>query len=133
MPPVRRLIKSGNAERILDDKIGNAKAKRFEFLMNDEVEVKVKVKEGKTARAKPLPADDPPSQSDFTLARLVMNLEVPGGADEIEIHVKAQAGETKLAYFLNNRWKIISQARQGGFFIARIKNWPEDPSIGAGR
>jgi hypothetical protein len=133
MSPVQRTINAGNAPQEHDDKIGAAAAKRFEFSAQGQVQVKVKVKRGKNARVKAVPANDPPSQDDFTLLRLVMNLEVPGGADEIELEVKALEGETKLAYYYNNKWNIIPHTKAGGFFKASVKNWPDDPSVGMGR
>ena len=133
MSPVQRTIHVGNKPQENDDTIGTAAAKRFEFSTQGQVQVKVKVKRGKNAKAKAVPADDPPSQNDFTLLRVVMNLEVPGGADEIELEVKALEGETKLAYFYNNKWNIISETITGGSFRAKVPNWPDDPLLGSGR
>jgi hypothetical protein len=134
MSPVSRTINAGSAPSITDDKLPDGTpTRRFDFSANGQVQVRVKVKPGKTARAKTPPAEDPSSQKDFTLKRLAINLEVPGGADTIEIEVKSpDAAETKLAYYFNDRWNIISQSKTDGFFKARVSNWPDDPSIGLG-
>lgn len=133
-PASRTNIQAGAAQKSSIDTKGRA---NFEFHAQGKNEVKVILSPSKTAQAKALPSKDPDSQEGFTLIRLVMNLEVPGGVknDEIEIHVKAQDGETKLAYYdtPSKRWEIISQSKENGYFVARRRNWPEDPSIGAGR
>jgi hypothetical protein len=133
MSPVRRTILEGNTPSESDDTLGNASAKRFEFSADGLVQVKVKVKHGKKAQAKAIPADDPPSGNGFTLTRLVMNLEVPGGAEKIELHVRVKdSSETKLAYWYNNQWNIPGQSKSGDFLITTISDWPADPQVGIG-
>lgn len=132
MSPVKRVISEGATPAEYADTLGKSNAKRFEFSTAGEVQVKVKVKSDKIARAKALPENDPPSGGGFVLDRLVINLMVPGGADSLELSVKAQAGETKLAYFYNNAWNLLRSKKEGGFLVAQVENFPDDPAIGIG-
>ena len=65
---ITETIKSGTKTSKKDD--------LFEFSVGEKVEVKVKVKACKSAQAKEFPQTYPASSGDFTLDRLVINLEV---------------------------------------------------------
>lgn len=132
MSPVKRVISEGTTPAEYEDTLGKSNAKRFEFSAAGQVQVKVKVKSNKIARAKALPENDPPSGNGFVLDRLVINLRVPGGADSLELSVKAQAGETKLAYFYDNAWNLLRTKNEDGFLVAQVENFPDDPAVGIG-
>jgi len=108
----------------------------FEFSAANRVEVRVKVKAGKTPRAKDFPPTYPASSGKFTLSRFVINLEVqkkPGEISPIELRVRIQDNETTLAYLSNNQWVILDSTLQGDFLIASHPDWPGDPAVGIGQ
>lgn len=124
---INKTINSGNTPTQRDGS--------YEFSSGGTVEVKVKVKPGKTPKAKAIPDIFPASSGDFTLDRLVINLEVKKNAGEInpiELHVRRQAGETTLAYLSGGKWVKLGTSLQGDFLYANPTDWPGDPSIGIG-
>ena len=108
----------------------------FEFSAGNQLEVRVKVKAGKTPQAKEYPQTYPAISGTFTLNRLVINLEVqknPGEISPIELRVRIQDNETTLAYLSNNQWVILDSTLQGDFLIASHPDWPSDPAVGIGQ
>lgn len=111
------------------------KAGFFEFSVSENVEVRVKVKAGKAARAKDFPQTYPTSSGDFTLDRLIINLEVKKNANEknpIELHVRKRGSETTLAYLSGNQWVKLDTSTQGDFLYTSHQDWPSDPPVGVG-
>jgi hypothetical protein len=106
----------------------------FEFVKDNLLEVKVKVARGKKAVAKEFPTVLPADRKDFILDRLVINLEVPENqGNPIDMEIRKQGNETKLAYVENGTWKLIHNVTaQGGYLKATVPNWPDDPAIGIG-
>jgi hypothetical protein len=115
----------------------NPNAGFFEFSTGAQVEVKVKVKPGKSPQAKPAPATNPPQSSGkFTLSRVVINLEVskaPGEKSPIELRVRKRGNENSLAYLSNNKWEVLPTTLQEGFLVASHPDWPSDPAVGIGQ
>ena len=108
----------------------------FEFSAGAQLEVKVKVKAGKTPKAKAAPQTYPTSSGNFTLSRLVINLEVqknPGEKSPIELHVRKQGDENTLAYLTGNKWKPLSTNLRGAFLVSSHEDWPSDPPVGIGQ
>lgn len=106
----------------------------FEFKKDGLLHVKVKVANGKKAIAKEFSDPIPPDSKDFTLDRLVINLEVPDNqGNPIDLEVLKEGNESKLAYSFNGAWKVVQGVSTQGYYLkATIPNWPDDPGIGIG-
>jgi hypothetical protein len=138
--------------------LGGIEATEHVFRSNATAHVRVKVRRGIQAAAKPLP-DSLPSGDGFTPLRLVINLQLLEGArpaagsfnPRFELRIRytredvAAAGSRdnlKLAYHYGGRWVPLSRAFEPddpddaaseGCALALLSDWPDDPPIAIGR